>query len=455
MVKTALLLTLVPVALVGLATEGASSQLPPFVDKASLTYKDYNGIDDDLLTAGLGQFGLARTEKYLAREGKFDLSPDGLRRLAIFRNYTAIVDTATGGGYGVIFGPSVDAALGRRGNDGKVAGREYRAFVKPEDGIPATAVVQIPADFDFDAPCIVAAPSSGSRGVYGAISTAEAAFNYHCAVALTDKGSNGFHDLDGRWHFNIAGELVNDLNVQFRADTSGAKGSGRSDGGGPRIAFKHAHSGDNPERNWGQYVLLSIELALWALNDYARETKWPKQLFTADNTTVVAAGVSNGGGSVLRAAEQDRDESPLIDAVVASEPQVQPVYNPQITIDDRGCIVTTHSRSFFDIVTLMDVYAPAPPPRSCPMKSRPPRLSPDSAASGRIAAKLCIGEVSSRRRMRRDKQQRPSTKSISMGFFRMPTGSFRPTSISDSGGSSPRPTPTPMRVQASTTISAR
>ena len=49
--------------------------------------------------------------------------------------------------------------------------------------------MQIPASFDVDNPCIVAGPSSGSRGVYGSIgSAAEWGLKRGCAVALTDAG---------------------------------------------------------------------------------------------------------------------------------------------------------------------------------------------------------------------------------------------------------------------------
>src|SRR5258708_15796284 len=45
--------------------------------------------------------------------------------------------------------------------------------------------------------CIVTAPSSGSRGIYGAIATAgEWGLKRGCAVAYTDKGTGtGAHDL--------------------------------------------------------------------------------------------------------------------------------------------------------------------------------------------------------------------------------------------------------------------
>jgi hydroxybutyrate-dimer hydrolase len=52
----------------------------------------------------------------------------------------------------------------------------------------------------------------------------------------------------------------------------------------------------------------------------ALEQHYPGRRFRADNTTVIAASISNGGGAVLHAIEQDDDG--LIDAVVAAAPQI-------------------------------------------------------------------------------------------------------------------------------------
>ena len=49
--------------------------------------------------------------------------------------------------------------------------------------------VQVPDSFNQTAPCLVLGPSSGSRGVYGAIATAgEWGLKHGCAVALVDAG---------------------------------------------------------------------------------------------------------------------------------------------------------------------------------------------------------------------------------------------------------------------------
>lgn len=116
----------------------------------------YDGNKDDLLTAGLGRAGLqgatpATSSPPTAAE---------LRRLAIYLNYRALVDVAPGGGYGTLYGPGVG------GGPEKIAGTEYLALARSGRQV-ITVAVQVPAGFDRRRPCIVTAPSSGSRGVYG------------------------------------------------------------------------------------------------------------------------------------------------------------------------------------------------------------------------------------------------------------------------------------------------
>ena len=96
------------------------------------------------------------------------------------------------------------------------------------------------------------------------------------------------------------------------------------------MAFKHAHSRDNPEADWGRHVKQAAQFALQSL-----DTAFPQAApFTFDNTRVIAVGISNGGGAVLRAAELDGD---WLDAVVAGE--------PNIYVDAEG------SRALYDYTT--------------------------------------------------------------------------------------------------------
>ncbi|MBV8577294.1 MAG: hypothetical protein JOZ58_19915, partial [Acetobacteraceae bacterium] len=66
----------------------------------------YDGITNDLLTAGLGKSGLG-----LETPPAVSTPPtvEELRRLAIWTNYRALVDPTPGGGYGLLYGPNVAA----------------------------------------------------------------------------------------------------------------------------------------------------------------------------------------------------------------------------------------------------------------------------------------------------------------------------------------------------------
>ncbi|MBC7837076.1 MAG: D-(-)-3-hydroxybutyrate oligomer hydrolase, partial [Nitrospiraceae bacterium] len=121
-----------------------------------------------------------------------------------------------------------------------------------------------------------------------------------------------------------------------------------------RFAFKHAHGQANPEADWGLYVLQSIEVAFWLLNQqYASAAPYA---INRSNTLVIASSVSNGGGASLRAAEQDA--AGLIDGVAVAEPNVQPTYSPLFSIrQGAGQPLVAHSRSLIDYITLQNVYA--------------------------------------------------------------------------------------------------
>src|SRR5690606_6685436 len=149
----------------------------------------------------------------------------------------------------------------------------------------------------------------GSRGIYGPIAEAGAwGLPRGCAVAYTDKGNGtDYFDLD-------AGQGIAEDGTVAPAD--GVLAFRPQPAGGSGVAWKHAHSQDNPEADWGRHVKQAAMFALAVLND-ALPGQAP---FTFDNTRVIAVGISNGGGAVLRAAE---DGEPWLDAVVAGEPNVQ------------------------------------------------------------------------------------------------------------------------------------
>jgi hydroxybutyrate-dimer hydrolase len=316
----------------------------------------YDGITDDLLTGGLGKDGLAATAAPTFAD---PLNPTvaELRRLAIYGNYRALIDTTDGGGYGRLYGPNVTADGTVTSDPGLVPGIEVIAFAGDASGhVNVTMMVQIPDNFDPDEPCIVTAPSSGSRGVYGAIGTAgEWGLKNGCVVAYTDKGTGtGAHNLqldtvglfDGtRVSADEAGK-----DSTFTAKVSRKKLARFNAETPDRFAFKHAHSQQNPEKDWGRNVLDSIEFAFHVLN-----AEFPSHYFEPDNTIVIASSVSNGGGSSVRAAEQDRKG--LIDGVVVSEPNVNPEPSEAFTIVQGGAApFADHSKGLLDYYTLQNVY---------------------------------------------------------------------------------------------------
>ena len=113
----------------------------------------FDGSSDDLLTAGLGKTGLASAVAPTA--STVPTGPE-LRRLAIYNSYRALVDMTSAGGYGVFYGPNVDAAGVAGSGEGKIAGTEYVAY--SDDGTGARNVVlmvQVPGSFDPAQPCIL------------------------------------------------------------------------------------------------------------------------------------------------------------------------------------------------------------------------------------------------------------------------------------------------------------
>lgn len=335
------------------SSPAVTNPLPAFV-KGSVRTTQYDDTSDDLLTAGLGASGLAGAAPALAEP----LNPTAteLRRLAIYNNYRALVDTSVGGGYGTFFGPAVGSA-----GEGLIPGREYIAFMTvPGSDVPVTVMAQIPDSFDTARSCMVTAPSSGSRGIYGAIGTAgEWGLKKGCAVVYTDKGTGtGAHNLETNGAQRLDGTLTvastTDEPVQFRADLTEQQRGDFSAQWPDRWAWKHAHSEQNPEADWGLHVLQSVEFGLWALNKQFGEDGKPVP-FTPENTRVIASSVSNGGGASLRAAEQDTKG--LIDGVAVSEPNVNPQMDTSFTIrQGTNTPISKHSRSLFEYTTALAVY---------------------------------------------------------------------------------------------------
>ena len=252
---------------------------------------------DDLLTAGLGAAGLRTATPPAFADAEHPTAAE-LRRRAIWQSWRGIADLGPTGGYGTLYGSLAD-----------VPGREFSslAFV-PGAKHPHRVLAQVPDRFDINKRCLVVTVASGSRGVYGAMAVGAAwGLPRGCAVVHTDKGAGSdYFDVDAGQGVVLDGRIAGpEAGLAFMP--------ANPHGGG--IAFKHAHSQDNPEADWGRHARQAAEFGLRSL-----AMAFPDAApFTFDNTRVIAVGISNGGGAVLRAAEQQDD---WLDGVVAGEPNV-------------------------------------------------------------------------------------------------------------------------------------
>lgn len=287
-----------------------------------------DGVSDDLVTAGLGLAGL-RADK---------LPAGATRRQALrWKDIRELLDLTCDGGFGRLYGAAADAI--------QVAGTEYRALLRCPGRVHASeAVVLVPDTFDATRPRLVIAPASGSRGATGSIGDIGIwALTRGCALALTDKGCGlGAQHLPSGRFLDIDGESAG---RSSRAPTTFRLAGAAS--GSQGFALKHAHSGENAEAGWGDITLLTARYALHLLSG----------LVAPEAVCVVAAGVSNGGGAVLRAAELDR--SGLIDAVVAVEPNIALIPGEPVPARIGGQACSLESRPLFDYATEANLLLPA------------------------------------------------------------------------------------------------
>ena len=334
----------------------------------------YDGISDDLLTAGLGQSGLAN----ITPNATDPINPTiaEIRQATIINQYQALQDRRSRSGYGTLYGPAVPTQFATPSPEGKIAGKEYLAYADDGSGRQnVTMMVQIPNDFDSENPCIIAAPSPGSRGVYGAISTiGEWGLKNRCAVAYTDKGTgNGVHDLTTNTVNLIEGTraIATDAGKQANFIAQGTSEldlpSYNSIYPG-RIAQKHAHSQQNPEANWDKNVIDSIQFAFYVLNleeNFGQKSTQTENTviatITKDKAIVIAAGISTGGAAALRATEQDSQN--WIDGVVVAAPLI----NLRQFADAEGITIQQGNKTFFyqlyskpllDVITYYNIFQP-------------------------------------------------------------------------------------------------
>ncbi|MCF1440275.1 D-(-)-3-hydroxybutyrate oligomer hydrolase [Ralstonia nicotianae] len=333
---------------------------PSFVGTVTVTRHD--GANDDLLTAGLGAAGLASASAPSVATPTAPTAAE-LRRLDIYASYRALVDTAANGGYGTLYGPSVDVNGNATSGSGMVPGVEYIAY--SDDGTGQQNVVllvQIPDAFDPANPCIITATSSGSRGIYGAISTGEWGLKHKCAVAYTDKGTGaGPHDLatdtvplqDGTRTTRLAAGRT----AQFAAPLTNSQLAAFNAATPNRLAFKHAHSQRNPEKDWGLFTLQAVQFAFWAINDKLGAAGMPAGSplpVRRDNTIVIASSISNGGGAAIAAAEQDT--AGWIDGVAVGEPGLNLPPSANVQVARGGVTLPVSGKPLFDYVSYANLF---------------------------------------------------------------------------------------------------
>lgn len=250
---------------------------------------------DDLLTGGLGRAALLNPLAPNLKDPEHPTAAE-LRLRALHANWRGIADLV-----GTVTSIPV------------VPGREFHGYARISGANqPHRVMVQVPDAFDATKRCLIVTASSGSRGIYGALGSVSLyGLPRGCAVAHTDKGTgSGFFDIATSEGVRADGTRAS-RGADLEFDPGTAAGAQES-----RVAIKHAHSGDNPEADWGRHVLQAAHFGLRALSE-----AFPAQApFTAENTRIIAFGLSNGGGAVLRAAELDSEG--LLDGVVAAAPNI-------------------------------------------------------------------------------------------------------------------------------------
>lgn len=293
---------------------------------------------DDLLTAGLGPEGLRGPAPAFADPAQ--PTPAELRRRAVYINYRSLVDVSEAGGFGRLFG----VRSGRR-----VGGVEYLVALAGPDGRGRhTALLQIPEGFDPRKGGLVAAAASGSRGLHGALPIAGAwALAHGHALVLSDKGTGmGLYDVDRGLAVRVDGTLTERLDdpwVTFAPPVAGLDLPPHT------VLFRHAEGGNNPEREWGDYLLQAIDAALQLLRqEYPHDRAGHG--FAPGDLRILAVGISNAGATVLRALERDHER--WISGAVVSEPNVViDGLTAGLEVASHGRVLQAPGRSLLDYGT--------------------------------------------------------------------------------------------------------
>ena len=223
-----------------------------------------------------------------------------------------------------------------------IAGYEYWSQRQVADKAFHTVLLQIPDHFNEDAACLLVAPSSGSRNVLGAVGTSGIwALQQGCAVVYSDKGTGTQVVLSGDQQYQIDGTIVS-----TGVDTAKAEATVMQSSTALHVIQKHPYSQASPEQYWGDFVL---DAALYGLELLQQEKRLKRQ-----QIKVIAASISNGGGAVLRAAENDVNG--LLDAVVAAEPQINLVHQYELLHENSNIQITT--KPLLELSMNLSLYEP-------------------------------------------------------------------------------------------------
>lgn len=265
---------------------------------------------DDLVSAGLGIDGL-RSPAPTPASAEL-VTPQLLRQLAFHTQYNGLSAISTATGLGEFSASALPV----------VPGIEVSTWRKLDAmDHQARALLQIPDGFDPAKPCLIVAPASGSRGVYGAVPlVAPWGLPKGCAIVYSDKGA-GTDYFDGASQTGV--DLIGQRRHQDEAMLGFVPPRPPKDANeyGQALIAAHAHSQVNVEAYWGAYTL---DAAQWAERYLTERYKLTEQT----DLKVIAAGLSNGGQAVLRALEGD--QSGLIDAVVSVMPNITPPQGPHL-----------------------------------------------------------------------------------------------------------------------------
>ena len=146
-------------------------------------------------------------------------------------------------------------------------------------------------------------------------------------------------------------------NAAFNAGLTEAERAAFNAATPDRFAFKHAHSGQNSEKDWGLTTLQAVEFGYYVLNQRYGDTNAAGQrlkTLTSANTITIASSISNGGGSAIAAAELDTQG--LIRGVAVSEPAVELPANPGVTVRRGTVDQAVTGKNLVDFTTYANVY---------------------------------------------------------------------------------------------------